>query len=118
MTVYELSVAEKGAKWKESPADHASAPEALGASRLAVVRLVLRHSFGLVGTGLATAIAISVLAVRPLAIFLVPNVKAADPVNSSWWRRCSASWRCWRHCGTNRQHHRSSGEAADGRDLP
>jgi predicted permease len=54
---------------------------ALGASRPAILKLVLRHSVGLVGTGLLAGIAISVLAVRPLAMFLLPNVKPTDPLN-------------------------------------
>jgi predicted permease len=54
---------------------------ALGASPGGILKLVLRQSFGLVGAGIGAGTAIAVLAVRPLAMFLVPNVHPTDPLN-------------------------------------
>jgi predicted permease len=54
---------------------------ALGASPAVVLKLVLRHSLGLVGVGLGAGMVLAFLAVRPLAMFLVPNVRPTDPVN-------------------------------------
>jgi predicted permease len=53
---------------------------ALGAGPAGILRLVLRHSLGLVGTGIACGVAISVFAVRPLAMFLIPDVRPGDPL--------------------------------------
>ena len=54
---------------------------ALGAGPAEVLRLVLRQSFLLVGVGLAIGITLAVFAVRPLAMFLVPEVRPADAAN-------------------------------------
>jgi putative ABC transport system permease protein len=54
---------------------------ALGASPGSVVALVLRQSGVLVGTGVATGMVLAVLAVRPLALFLIPEVRPSDPLN-------------------------------------
>jgi ABC-type antimicrobial peptide transport system permease subunit len=39
------------------------------------------HSAALVGAGLVAGTVLAVFAVRPLAMFLLPGVKPADPVN-------------------------------------
>jgi len=52
---------------------------ALGADRAAVLRMVARESFGLLGTGLAIGLGISVFATKPLAMFLVPELSPSDP---------------------------------------
>jgi predicted permease len=54
---------------------------ALGATPAAILRLVLRHSMGLVGAGTAVGLAIAAVAVRPLAAYLVPGVSPGDPLN-------------------------------------
>jgi putative ABC transport system permease protein len=54
---------------------------ALGASRGAVLRLVLREGAGLVGTGTALGIGLGWLAVRPLSAFLVAGLRPDDPVS-------------------------------------
>jgi predicted permease len=52
---------------------------ALGASPASVLRLVLTHSAGLAGAGIALGIALAVFAVRPLALFLTPEIHPGDP---------------------------------------
>lgn len=54
---------------------------ALGASQGRVLRMVLRDSGILVGTGLAIGLAISFFAIRPLAAFLVPDLRPADTLS-------------------------------------
>jgi ABC-type antimicrobial peptide transport system permease subunit len=54
---------------------------ALGATPGAIFSLVLRQSGSLVATGLAIGLAIAALVVRPLSIFLVPDVRPGDPAN-------------------------------------
>jgi putative ABC transport system permease protein len=43
--------------------------------------MVLRQSFALVAAGVGIGIALAVFAVRPLAMFLVPEVRPADAAN-------------------------------------
>ena len=52
---------------------------ALGADRAAVLRMVARESFGLLATGLAIGLGISIFATKPLAMFLVPELSPSDP---------------------------------------
>lgn len=52
---------------------------ALGASRGNVMRLVGGQSLALVGCGVAIGLVLAFFAVQPLAMFLVPGVKALDP---------------------------------------
>ena len=52
---------------------------ALGASPGSVLRLVLSHSAALAGGGIAIGVALSVFAVRPLALFLTPEIHPGDP---------------------------------------
>jgi len=52
---------------------------ALGADRAAVLRMVARKSFGLLGIGLAIGLGISMFVTRPLAMFLVPELSTSDP---------------------------------------
>lgn len=52
---------------------------ALGATPGAVLRTVCRHSFGLVGAGLAIGLAIAFFGTRPVAMFLVPGLSTSDP---------------------------------------
>jgi predicted permease len=54
---------------------------ALGATPRGVLSLVVRQSAWLVGTGIGLGTLLAVLAVRPLAMFLIPEVRPADPVN-------------------------------------
>ena len=54
---------------------------ALGAAPMSVLALVMRQSAWLVGIGLCAGLAIAALIVRPLAMFLVPEVRPQDPVN-------------------------------------
>jgi ABC-type antimicrobial peptide transport system permease subunit len=54
---------------------------ALGATPRSVLVLVVRQSAVLVGTGLALGTGLAVLSVRPLALFLMPEVRPADPLN-------------------------------------
>jgi predicted permease len=54
---------------------------ALGATPSSVLSLVGRQSAVLVGTGVALGLGLSALAVRPLAMFLIPEVRPADPWN-------------------------------------
>jgi ABC-type antimicrobial peptide transport system permease subunit len=52
---------------------------ALGASGRAVVRMVLRESVALVGSGVAVGLGIAIFATRPLAMFLVSELRLTDP---------------------------------------
>jgi predicted permease len=54
---------------------------ALGATPGNVLAMVARQSGRLVAMGMAIGLAISVFAVRPLSMFLVPEVRATDPLN-------------------------------------
>jgi predicted permease len=54
---------------------------ALGASPAGIMSMVLHQSFALVGSGVAVGIALAVFAVRPLAMFLVPEVRTTDATN-------------------------------------
>jgi ABC-type antimicrobial peptide transport system permease subunit len=52
---------------------------ALGADSHAVIKMVLRESGTLVGSGLAVGLGIAALATRPLAMFLVSELSPTDP---------------------------------------
>ena len=52
---------------------------ALGATSGQVLRIVVRHSFALIGIGTAAGLALAFLAMQPLAMFLVPGVSPSDP---------------------------------------
>ena len=52
---------------------------ALGATPGKILFLVCRHSFVLSGAGMFIGLALAFLATRPLAMFLVPGLQAADP---------------------------------------
>jgi predicted permease len=52
---------------------------ALGADGRAVVKMVLRESAALVGWGVAVGLGIAVFATRPLAMFLVSELRPTDP---------------------------------------
>lgn len=54
---------------------------ALGASPADIMGMVLRQSFSLVAAGVGIGIALAVFAVRPLAMFLVPEVRPTDATN-------------------------------------
>jgi predicted permease len=54
---------------------------ALGATPGAVLQLVLRHSLGLVSVGIGAGMLLAIFAVRPLAMFLIPDVRPTDPLN-------------------------------------
>ena len=54
---------------------------ALGATPRDVLALVGGQSFRLVAAGMGIGLAIAVVAVRPLAMFLVPEVRPTDPMN-------------------------------------
>ncbi|HEY1336083.1 MAG TPA: ADOP family duplicated permease [Bryobacteraceae bacterium] len=54
---------------------------ALGAAPADVLRLVVRHALTLLAAGLAAGTGLAVFAVRPLAVFLAPGVRPADPWN-------------------------------------
>jgi predicted permease len=54
---------------------------ALGATPARVLRMVAADSGLLVAVGLVIGLGLSVFAVRPLAMFLVPGVNPADPMN-------------------------------------
>jgi predicted permease len=54
---------------------------ALGAAPASVLILVMRQSAGLVALGLGAGLSIAALIVRPLAVFLVPEVRPQDPTN-------------------------------------
>jgi predicted permease len=53
---------------------------ALGADSHAVLKMVLREGASLVGLGLAIGLALSALATRPLAMFLVSELSTTDPL--------------------------------------
>jgi predicted permease len=52
---------------------------ALGADGRAVLSMVLRESGALVGSGVAVGLGVAVLAMRPLAMFLVSELNPTDP---------------------------------------
>jgi predicted permease len=54
---------------------------ALGAAPGDVLAIVLGQSLRLVGAGMAIGLAVAAIAVRPLSMFLVPEVRPADPMN-------------------------------------
>jgi predicted permease len=54
---------------------------ALGAAPRNVLLLVLRQSAGLATIGLSVGLALAVFAVRPLAMFLTPDIGTGDPAN-------------------------------------
>jgi predicted permease len=54
---------------------------ALGAAPADVIRLVMRQSLTMVAAGLAAGVGLSVFAVRPLAMFLIPEVRTGDVGN-------------------------------------
>jgi predicted permease len=54
---------------------------ALGATPGAVLKLVIGQSASLAGVGIAIGLTISVFAVRPLAMFLTPEVRTTDASN-------------------------------------
>ncbi len=51
---------------------------ALGATPSAVLRLIYHHSLALVGSGSLVGLALAMLAMRPLALFLVPGLSTFD----------------------------------------
>jgi ABC-type antimicrobial peptide transport system permease subunit len=54
---------------------------ALGATPGNVMAMVAGQSFRLVTAGTVVGLAVAVFAVRPLSMFLVPEVRPADPLN-------------------------------------
>jgi predicted permease len=52
---------------------------ALGATPAGVIAMVVRQSAGLAATGIGIGLALAVLAVRPLSLFLTPEVSPTDP---------------------------------------
>jgi predicted permease len=54
---------------------------ALGATPARILAMVAEESARLVAVGAAIGLALAVFAVRPLSMFLVPEVRATDPVN-------------------------------------
>jgi ABC-type antimicrobial peptide transport system permease subunit len=54
---------------------------AVGATPGCIVRLVLRQSLMLVAVGVGAGTAMAIFLVRPLAAFLIPEVRPADPMN-------------------------------------
>ncbi len=52
---------------------------ALGAAPFDVLRLIGRYSLLLIGSGALGGLALSVLAMQPLALFLVPGMSSLDP---------------------------------------
>jgi ABC-type antimicrobial peptide transport system permease subunit len=51
---------------------------ALGATPADVLRIILRHSLALVSIGMISGLALSFVAMRPLALFLVPDLSTFD----------------------------------------
>jgi putative ABC transport system permease protein len=56
---------------------------AVGATRGDITRMILRDSVKLIGAGLAAGLLIAFFVTRPLAMFLVPGLKPADPLSFS-----------------------------------
>jgi len=54
---------------------------ALGATPGDVLAMVVGQSLRLVALGMAIGLALAAVAVRPLSMFLVPEVRPADPLN-------------------------------------
>jgi ABC-type antimicrobial peptide transport system permease subunit len=54
---------------------------ALGATPGEILKLVIGQSLALTGAGAGIGLAISIVAVRPLAMFLTPEVRTSDPSN-------------------------------------
>jgi putative ABC transport system permease protein len=54
---------------------------ALGATPANVLAMVVGQSLKLVTVGMAIGLAVAAVAVRPLSMFLVPEVRPADPLN-------------------------------------
>jgi ABC-type antimicrobial peptide transport system permease subunit len=54
---------------------------ALGATRANIVRLVMRDTGMLVGGGIVIGVSLAVVAVRPLAMFLIADVRPVDVSN-------------------------------------
>ena len=54
---------------------------AIGASRADISRMVLRDSARLTVTGSAIGLVAAYFVMRPLAVFLVPGLRADDPLN-------------------------------------
>ena len=54
---------------------------ALGASRGHITRMVLKDSARLTLAGTAAGLLVTFLVTKPLAMFLVPGIKPADPLN-------------------------------------
>jgi putative ABC transport system permease protein len=54
---------------------------AIGASRAAIARMVLRDSALVTIAGTAIGLAVALFVTKPLAMFLVPGLKPADPLN-------------------------------------
>jgi ABC-type antimicrobial peptide transport system permease subunit len=54
---------------------------ALGATPAAVLKLVVLHSLVLVSVGIGAGMLLAAFAVRPLALFLIPDVRPTDPLN-------------------------------------
>jgi putative ABC transport system permease protein len=52
---------------------------ALGANGRAVLKMILRESVRLVGSGVAIGLAVATFATRPLAMFLVSELSPTDP---------------------------------------
>jgi predicted permease len=53
---------------------------ALGATPADVLRIILRHSLALVASGVVAGLALSFLAMQPLALFLVPGLSTYDSI--------------------------------------
>jgi ABC-type antimicrobial peptide transport system permease subunit len=54
---------------------------ALGATPRSVLKMVMGHSAALLGAGLGAGMTLAFFAVQPLAMFLIPGVRPADPLN-------------------------------------
>jgi ABC-type antimicrobial peptide transport system permease subunit len=54
---------------------------ALGASRGAILRMVLKESAVLVGSGLAAGLGLAILLAQPLAAFVVAGLRPTDPLH-------------------------------------